>query len=105
MEPVQIQVPRMVPQEHTVMVPQHHTEHVQIQVPRQVVQEVQTHTVPQVSYQQYQTTSAPMTMNAAPTTAYAAPTTSYAAPTTYGGSMVGGFGGGMSIGGFGGRVF
>merc|ERR1711959_671725 len=71
MEPVQIQVPRMVPQQTTVMVPQQTTEMVQTQVPRTVVQEVQTHTVPQVSYQQYQTTSQPMTMSGAPTTSYA----------------------------------
>merc|ERR1719160_455582 len=99
MEPVQIQVPRMVPQQYTTMVPQTTTEMVQTQVPRQVVQEVQTHTVPQVSYQQYQTMSQPMTMGAASTTSYAAPTT-YGG--TIGGSMIGGgiVGGGI-VGGYG----
>merc|ERR550514_958018 len=84
------------------------------QVPRQVVQEVQTHSVPMTSYQQYQTVSQPMTMPAqqtyaAPvTTSYAAPTTSYAAPATtyatpsYGTSMIGGYGGytGGVVGGY-----
>merc|ERR1711977_166887 len=96
-------------------VPQTTTEMVATQVPRTVVQEVQTHTVPQVSYQQYQTMSQPMTMAAAPTTSYAAPTTSIAAPITYGGytggsiiggGITGGFTGGSIIGGgFGGRIY
>merc|ERR1719191_2495683 len=94
-EMVAVHVPRMVPQETVEMVPQQTTEMVATQVPRQVVQEIQTHTVPQVSYQQYQTMSQPMTMNAAPTTSYAAPTT-YGG---YGGGIVGG-----SIGGYGGGI-
>merc|ERR1711904_696478 len=96
----------------TVMVPQTTTEMVATQVPRTVTQEGQTHTVPQVSYQQYQTVSQPMPMPAAPvTTSIAAPTTMampttsiVAAPTTMamptttypgytGGSIVGGYGG------------
>merc|ERR1719409_566423 len=97
----------MIPQETVEMVPQTTTEMVEVKVARQVVQNVQTHTVPMTSYQQYQTVSEPMTMPAAqpvttsyaaPTTAYAAPTmsyaaptmgTTYAAPTVYGGAIGG----------------
>merc|ERR1719159_1324314 len=105
MEPVQIQVPRQVPQQTTVMVPQTTTEMVATQVPRQVVQEVVTESIPMTSYQTQQYTTPPRTMAAAPTMAYAAPTT-YGG---YGGSIVGGSIGGIggigSIGGFGGRIF
>merc|ERR1719160_1851341 len=62
MEPVQIQVPRMVPQETTVMVPQTTTEMVATQVPRTVMQEVQTVQQPMTTYQQYQTVSEPRYM-------------------------------------------
>merc|ERR1712072_1524139 len=107
-EMVAVQVPRMVPQETVEMVPQTTTEMVATQVPRTVVQEVQTHTVPQVSYQQYQTMSQPMTMAAAPTTSYAAPITygGYTGGSIIGGGITGGFTGGSIIGGgFGGRIY
>merc|ERR1712124_206557 len=86
-EMVAVQVPRMVPQETVEMIPQTTTEMVATQVPRTVVQEVQTHTVPQVTYQQYQTMSQPMTMPAAQPVQYGG----YTGVT--GGSIVGGYGG------------
>merc|ERR1739845_90062 len=100
-ETVATQVPKMVPQETTVMVPQTTTEMVATQVPKIIAQEVETVTEPVVQYRQYQRELAPTTSYgapvqtavqqtyaapttyAAPATTYAAPTMSYAAPTTY----------------------
>merc|ERR1712224_456715 len=102
-EPVQIQVPRMVPQQTTVMVPQQTTEMVATQVPRQVIQEVVTEQIPMTSYQTQQYTTEPrytgMTMpqqqmQYMPQQSYM-PQQTFAAPTTYGG-----YGGGIP-GGYG----